>query len=762
MTVNPLKKLAKSLHKKIMSTNRKLEQQYKEKSALEETISSMKQTLYAQEDQIQKGKQQLEGMSSRLKLLEDMRKGYEGFNRTVKEVLTACQSNSAVAHKVCGVVASLISVPKEYETAIETVLGGSLQHIVTEDEEDAKYLINFLRKNNYGRATFLPISSVRGRTLNRKEQEVLNMQGCCGIASQLVSCDPKYRGILDNLLGRVVIAEDMDSAILMARRFSYAFRIVTLVGDIVNPGGSMTGGSSAVRGISILGRRREIGELQKEIESRRSALTGLESQREELLVTYQGHKDNLSSLEAKIKELEQQKASEEESLHHVSAQKAQVDKELLVFENERQQLNKDLEDLNRSISQVEQELLDLEERNASINEWARESESYLKEKLETRETFNREYTEIRIKVAAVEQEIQGLNDQHRRILDDINRHKRAIESKRQLSLSNNEEIKKINESILEANSRIKEMETQSAQLQSTIEEKEQERVKSETRLQELEKDIREWNQVSSDLTDRKYRLEVQCSRYEVELENYQNNIWEEYEITYNTALQYKDDSLTPSVVNQQIQTLKKEITALGDINVNAIEEYKRVSERYDFLNEQRADLINAKDNLKDIIKEITSTMEKRFKEEFAVINKYFDITFKQLFGGGHAQLVLEDPDDVLNCGIEIIAQPPGKKLQSLSLLSGGERALTAIAILFAILKHKPTPFCILDEIDAALDDSNVDQFGKFIKKFSEDTQFVIITHRKGTMEVSDIMYGIAMEEKGVSKLVSVKFDEMVS
>ena len=754
--------LESSLHNKIMSTNKKILEKQAEKSSLEESIKDKKQALTAQEEQIQREKQQLVGKSSRLKLLEDMKEGYEGFNKTVKEVLTACRSNSAVAHKVCGVVASLIRVPKEFEVAVETVLGGSLQHIVTEDEEDAKYLIEFLRKNNYGRATFLPVSSVRGRSLNRREREVLEMPGCLGIASELVSCDPKYHGILENLLGRVVVADDLDSAIRMARRFSYSFRIVTRIGDVVNPGGSMTGGSSAVRGISILGRNREIEELQKEVASRKSAVSDIESKREELLTIYQDQKEDLGKMEGVLKDMEQKKSSEEESLRRVSAQKAQAEKDLAALANERIQINQNLEELSASIAQTEQELHDLEEKNADIEEGAKESERYRKEKLERKEALNKELTDIRIRTAALQQEIQGLRDQTRRIQEDLDRHNKAIGLKQKQRLKNNEEIKSIKESIEMAKNRIAEMENRSAGMQTAMEEKEKQRIKEETRLQELEKDIREWNQSTGELTDKKYRFEVQCSRYEAELENFQNNIWEEYELTYNNALQYKDDSLTPSMVNQQIQTLKKEVSALGEVNVNAIEEYKRVKDRYDFLSGQRNDLIQGRENLKEVIEDITITMKKQFQEEFAVINEYFGITFNQLFGGGRAQLVLADPGDVLNCGIEIIAQPPGKKLQSLSLLSGGERALTAIAILFAILKHKPTPFCVLDEIDAALDDSNVYQFGKYVREFSRDTQFAIITHRKGTMEISDVLYGIAMEEKGVSKLISVKFDEMVS
>ena len=306
------------------------------------------------------------------------------------------------------------------------------------------------------------------------------------------------------------------------------------------------------------------------------------------------------------------------------------------------------------------------------------------------------------------------------------------------------------------------MEKEVTQLKASIENMENKRSKDEIRLSEVEQELKDINKIIQDITDNKHRVDIQCSRYEVELENIQNNIWEEYEVTWKTASDYRDEKLTLSTINKQIQLLKSEIDKMGDINVSAIEEFKRVNERYQFMIEQKNDLITAGKNLRNVISEITTTMEKQFREEFAVINEYFGESFRKLFGGGQAKLVLEDPNDVLNCGIEIIAQPPGKKLQNLLLLSGGERAITAIAILFAILRHKPTPFCVLDEIDAALDDSNVYQFGKYIREFSNETQFVIITHRKGTMEVSDVLYGIAMEEKGVSKLISVKFDEMVS
>lgn len=757
-----LSQLNKSLHNKIMSTKRKLEAEKAIRTSLADKVREEKQALYNQEDQIQKEKQLLEGKRSRLRLLEDMKKGYDGFYKTVKEILTACQSNPAISDKVCGVVASLIQVPEEFETAIETVLGSSLQHIVTEDEEDAKYLISFLRKNNYGRATFLPVSSVKGRRLSLKERDVINMEGCRGIASELVNCDPKYQGILDNLLGRVVIADDMDTAIRMARRFTYSFRIVTLQGDILNPGGSMTGGSNAARSISILGRKREIDELQTEIAERQEVLAQVESKRQGDLVAYRDQKENLEKREAAIRELEQNLASEVESLNGVSMQIEQAEKEMSTLELEKMQIKQNLDALAASINETKQELADLESKNADINEMAAESEAFLSDKQVAREICSKEHTDIRVQVAALQQEILSLREQGNRLQEELRRHFDGIKARELQRKSNDKEIESIDKAIKDDTEELARMESRVSELKISVDDTEKIRSGLDEHLKEMEKELREWSQTTADITDNKYRLEVQCSRFEVELENFQNKIWEDYELTWQTAMPYKDENLTITYINQQIQALKRGISDLGVVNVNAIEDFKRVSERYEFLNEQRNDLIMAKDNLKEVIKEITTTMKKRFREEFTTINQCFGETFKELFGGGHAQLILEDSEDILNCGIEIVAQPPGKKLQSLSLLSGGERALTAIAILFGILRHKPTPFCVLDEIDAALDDSNVYQFGRFVREFSSDTQFVIITHRKGTMEVCDAIYGIAMEEKGVSKMISVKFDEMVS
>jgi chromosome segregation protein len=751
-----------SIHNKIMLTQKMLAEKKASKAALEDRITKGKQSLSSMDGQIQKEKQVLEGKGSRLKLLIDMKKGYEGFNKTVKEILTACQSNPSIAHKVCGVVASLIQVPREYETAIETVLGASLQYIVTQDEADAKYLIEFIRKNKFGRATFLPVTSVQARNLSQKERAVLKMDGCLGIASELVECEPEYRSILKNLLGRVVVASDMDAAINMARRFSYTFRIVTLSGDTINTGGSMTGGSHAGSGISILGRNREIKDLQEEITDRKETLEKTEEKRQQVLTAYLKYKADLEAVEKELHALEHQLSSEEESRNRIAIDRTQLRKDISVLESERIQILRDLDELKLSISDTNKELNELESKTTEINQLSQESEGFLRAKTETRESCSRELTDIRIQIAAMQQEIQGFREQAGRIHEDIMRHSNGIKAREQQIQANQNQLEAVRRRIEKEKASIAQLESQAAQLLTKIEETDNMRIQKEQRMNDVEKEIREWNRTTEEIINRKHRLEVQCSRYEAELENYQNNIWEEYGITWNTAVQYKCDRLTPAAVSQKIPDLKLKIAELGDVNVNAIEESKRVRQRYQFLSEQKNDLIMARENLKNVIREITTAMKKRFQEEFAAINRHFGVTFNKLFGGGQAQLILEDPEDVLNCGIDIIAQPPGKKLQSLSLLSGGERALTAIAILFAILKHKPTPFCILDEIDAALDDSNVYQFGRYIKEFSNNTQFAIITHRKGTMEFCDVLYGIAMEEKGVSRLISVKFDEMVS
>jgi len=730
-----------------------------QRTALLEEINKKKETITNWENHIQQKSREAEGKKSRLNVLKDMKDGYEGFNKSVREILKACRQNEDLRARVCGVVADLIKVPREYETAIETALGSSMQHIVTPLEEDAKRIIEFLRENNFGRATFLPMSSVKGRSLDEREKAVLKMTGCIGTADTLIQFDPKYRDIFQYLLGRVVIAEKLDQAIQMARRFSYAFRIVTLEGDVMNPGGSMTGGSNGNRGISLIGRNREIQELQKELEKLNGYLAKQQEEKEKLLRDYVENKKQLESLEGLLHELDIKWASEKEKVENLDKQYESIKKEQESLHSELLGLEQDLNELSRSIETEEMQIRDLEEKNSSAQEMAENVEVNLKNMIREKEELNTRITEVRIEVATMEKEIHSLKDRFERLRGEYIRCQESSKGKEKQIQENDASGKKLEKEIADKLADIDKHRETIHQLDEEIRFRETEKKVKEDRFNELEQRTRELGQTVDELTDRKYKFQIQLSKLEAELDHLQNNIWEEYEISYQNALSYFDEGISLTKANQEIQNLKGRIQSLGEVNVNAIEELKRVKERYDFLQAQKNDLINAKEDLKEIIKDITKTMEEKFREEFAIINQHFKEVFSRLFGGGNAELILEDQENVLECGIKIVAQPPGKKLQNLSLLSGGEKALTAIAILFAILRRKPTPFCILDEIEAALDEHNLYHFGSYLKEFAKDTQFIVITHRKGTMEFSDAMYGVAMEEKGVSKLVSVKLED---
>lgn len=750
-----------SLHNNIMSTKAKVDEKESKKQDIMLEISTTKQTLGQMDNEIQLKRQEIEGLRSRHKLLEDMQKGYEGYNKSVKDILRACKSNQDMAKRVQGTLASLIDVPKKYELAIETVLGQSLQHIVTDQEEDAKYLIDYLKKNKLGRATFLPISSIRPRTLNKKEEGVLEYKGCHGLASEFIKCDKKYKDIVDNLLGRVIIADDLEEAIRMARDHSHTFRIVTLGGDLINPGGSMTGGSKAVKGISLLGRKRELNELTSKIKDETSKLKSILEKQDSLYKKHRQNKDLLEEIENSLREIVLDLTKSQEIYTNSLAQRNRLDLEIRDLNNEETSIKQDLQDLEKLISETTNSLSRLEEENTSISQGTKKLEDTIKELINERDIINSKLADSRVMLATAEGDIKAIDDEISRLNNEKKRKLESIKNKKALYEANIKEkdqlvarIKDYDKEIETANTKVLELEGQTKTQRDAY-------LEGEKLLLDLNNSIKSWNQTIEELTSKKHQFEVQLSRIEAELENFQNNIWNEYEITYNNALLFKDESLSYTRIRQDIQRLKTSINELGSVNVNAVEQYNRINERYSFLTSQRDDLIAAKEDLELVIKDITSSMEKRFRKEFATINKHFGDTFAELFGGGKAELLLEDEQDILSCGIEIIAQPPGKKLQSLSLLSGGEKALTAIAILFAILRHKPSPFCVLDEIDAALDESNVYQFSSFIQNL-KDTQFIIITHRKGTMEASDVMYGIAMEEKGISKLVSVKFEDMVS
>ena len=649
-------------------------------------------------------------------------------------------------------MANLISVDKKYETAIEMCLGASMQNIVTETEQDAKKLIEYLRTNNLGRASFLPIASVKGKKLDKIKS---GSNGVIGIASDLVKFDKKYEQIILNLLGRTVIVEDMDDAISLAKQNSYSFKIVTLKGDIINPSGAISGGSVQNKTVNLLGRSREIEDLQKEIKSLEERKSKLEIERNEYVESIQAVVKRADELDKILKEIEITYATEKQKMVSIEETISRLEKNL---ENVKTELSKIEEVNNNSKEEKEnllQEIKSIEEKCKENNEIIESFASLNKENQKIVDDLNFDITNLKISVSSFDESGLSIEEMISRINEDLELHKKSIQNKTKQSKNMKDENEKLKQDIINFEIEIEEIKKSKDTSSVQIEELKNSRNENNQKLLNLEKEVSNQFNSIEEIKEQCVKMDVKKSNLEQELEQIINKLWEEYEITPNHAEEYKKPA-NIAETEKQVKKIRNDIKDLGSINVDSIEEYKKTKERYDFMCEQRLDLDNTASKLRKIIQEMTENMKNQFAEKFKEINKNFGEVFTELFGGGKAELILNDENDILECGIDIKVQPPGKKLQNMMLLSGGEKAFTAIALLFAILKINPAPFCVLDEIEAALDDVNVYRYADYLKRFSSDTQFLVITHRKGTMEAANSVYGITMEENGVSKLLSMK------
>ena len=696
---------------------------------------------------------QIRMKEARHRFLEETEKEKEGYNKSVKALLTECEKNEVLGKGVKGVLANLVEVPKEYQVAIEMCLGQSLQNIVTENEETAKKLVEYLREHRLGRATFLPITSVKGKKIDRLIQN--GLPGVIGIASEVVTCKKEYEQIILNLLGRTVIVDNMDTAIILARQNGYAFRIVTLKGDIVSPSGSIAGGYTETRTVNILGRRQEIIELAEQIEKLKDKLKQQRKEKENYEEEIENIVEEAASIEKQVAEIEIIYATEKQKMILVQEEVERLESRLNKQKEEEKNLSAQVQNGNLLKESLLREIEVLDKENETLNAEISEFNSQHKEKQSKMDDLNFEITNLKISVSSFDESQNSIEEIMQRIQQDIQANQKSVDNKQNLCAKIAEERKKLEEQIMQNKEKI---ELTKSEVEYSMQEIEQQkRQKNEkTKLQE-EKEIEQTDTVNriADLKEQISKLEIRKSKMEVELEQIINKMWEDYEMTPNHA----DQFIRPQNIaetTKKVESLRAEIRGLGSVNVDAIEEYKQTKQRYDFLCEQRLDLENTSSKLRKMIQEMTSTMKEQFAEQFKKINKNFGEVFTELFGGGRAELKLADEDNILECGIEIEVQPPGKKLQNMMLLSGGEKAFTAIALLFAILKINPAPFCVLDEIEAALDDVNVYRFAEYLKKFTSDTQFLVITHRKGTMEAADTVYGITMEENGISKLLSMK------
>ena len=691
---------------------------------------------------------------SRLESLKNIAERYDGYGNSIRKVMEQKASNPGLL----GVVSDLIQVEKKYETAIETALGGNIQNIVTEDESTAKKMIGFLKQNRLGRATFLPLTSVSAKG-NPKNETLLDEEGVLGIANRLVKCDKKYDEVAAYLLGRVLVVDTIDHAITLAKKNHYSLHIVTLEGEYLSPGGSMTGGAFK-NSSNLLARKREIEELEQKVDSIRKELSELKNRREDIRTAIELNADELDQVK---EELQQKYLVQNTAKMNVDRAKQQRNESEAVFTGlmgEKQQIEQQIEEIDNNKKQILDEIEYSKKREQEINEEANAFQKILEVQAKLENEASQKLSNIQLETANIKQKVEFAQVN----IDRINGEVEKFDAERADLLENaaqsKEDAKKKQQDIEE----IKKTIAASGESHGKLEEELRESV---AKKEQMSADYRGFFQKQEEISKRCNDLDKEIFRLNNQREKlkeageYQTNyLWEEYELTPHAALELQNDIYDDlTALKKMVAEVKDEIRKLGDVNVNAIEEYKEVSERYQFLKGQHDDLVEAEQTLVGIIEDLDSGMRKQFSEKFAEIQKEFDASFKHLFGGGHGTLELVEDEDILECGIRIIAQPPGKKLQNMMQLSGGEKALTAIALLFAIQALKPSPFCLLDEIEAALDDSNVTRFASYLNKLTKNTQFIVITHRRGTMAAADRLYGITMQEKGVSTLVSVNLIE---
>ncbi len=692
---------------------------------------------------------------SRLKFLIETEKEKEGYIKSVKSLLKDCENIKELGKGMNGVLANIIEVPDDLQTAIEMCLGASLQNIVTETETDAKRLVEHLRKNNLGRASFLPISSVKGKKLDKIKG---NESGVIGIASDLVKYNKKYEQIILNLLGRTVIVDNMDTAIKVAKQNGYIFRIVTTEGDLINPSGAITGGSVAKKTVNILGRGKEIEKLEKEIKNLKQKIEKLENDKQNYEESIEGILELSANLEKELQEIDITYATEKQKVISINENIEKLEKRLNRLKEEQANLEKQKEEAVSTKGDLQVEINKIVEQNEELSKIITEFAELNKDDQKYIDDLNFDITNLKISVSSFDESEASIQEIQERINQELENAHTSIENKN----AQIEQIKKDNEdlekSIQETLQKIEEVKESVNSSSSKIEELKKERAQKSEKLSKQEDEITAKFKVIEDLKGQLVKLDVKKTKIEEDINGIINKMWEEYELTPNNAEQYQKPE-NVALTQRRVNSLRTEIRELGSVNVDSIEEYKNLKDRYDFMSEQRLDLENTMSKLRKVISDMTQIMKEQFKEKFKVINKNFGEVFAELFGGGKAELTLEDEENILECGIEITVQPPGKKLQNMMLLSGGEKAFTAIALLFAILKINPAPFCVLDEIEAALDDVNVFRYADYLKKFTDHTQFLVITHRKGTMEVADTVYGVTMEESGISKLLSMKLKQ---
>lgn len=727
-----------------------IERKQKEIVDKEKELSEYNDSLFAHRRQSAICAQEIAGLNAKLESVKNMTERYEGYGQSIQEVMKLKSSYKGIY----GVVADIIRTEKKYETAVETALGAGIRNIVTDTEATAKAAIEYLKKNKLGRATFLPVKAVMQRT-EFKNESVLSEEGVIGMASSLVDTDEQYRGVVNYLLGRIVVCDNVDNALRIARKYKYSLMIVTLEGEQLNRGGSLSGGAYKNKS-NLLGRRREIDELADKISRSENVRDGLDkeikileekislSQADIARVKEELHEENIKYNITKVS-LEQAKSRHDEIVQELSGADA-ARQDMDSQSEEMIKRNTDLAAaLEANASETDHTKLDI----SKIQEQMSSLKSNEASLLEKRNALNEERSRLTGQNSVIVNSVIKLENELQILESEIKKIESQAKDALDGDIERSDQIEEINNALKRAEGEgkilegsLSELEKKKCELASSNKDYIEKRENAQSRIAELDKEV--------------FRLSQLKEKQEEHFEARNTIMWEEYELTYNSALEYRNEELNDArSMREHINDLKSSIRSLGVINVSAIEEYKEIKERYEFMSGQQQDLKRAEEDLIRIIKDLDKAMRKQFNSEFGRIQEEFSKVFSEMFGGGIGTISLEEDADVLEAGITITAQPPGKKLQNMMQLSGGEKALTAIAVLFAIQNLKPSPFCILDEIEAALDDSNIDRFAAYLHKLENDVQFIVITHRKGTMEAAARLYGITMQERGVSSLISV-------
>ena len=745
-SIEEMQALVDHLSSSILDANKEIQE-------ISDTIIKKQQDIDSMQQEKNQKNQAYLSENARLESLRNLTERYDGYGNSIRKVMEQKEH----AKGILGVVADIIKVNKDYETAIEIALGGSIQNIVTDTEETAKSLIEYLKKNKFGRATFLPLTSITGA--KNQNVDVLQEKGVIGLASSLVSAESRFNQLIQFLLGRIIVVDHIDHAVAIARKYKYSLRIVTLDGEQLNPGGSLSGG--AYRNSSnLLGRRREMEELEDVVSRLQQKLQELDTQ---ITIAREDRLNLRDTLESKKQKLQELLVEENTAKMNLSQEKDKTSNmhssylefvgELKLIEEQNSELRENMDGFRESLQQNVEESKKREQRIEECNQ-------SLEQERKDEFLINENSSKLMIEFSSLEQSSQYALENIKRVKKEIDK---LLEEESLLRTDASYSESQLLEKDSMVNSCMKKQQEDTIEL-AQLEEQLKLLMDSKDAMSKKHKGFfakrEELSNRISILDKEAFRLQNQKDKLSEVIDAQFTYMWEEYELTISTAKEYEDEEYTNLSANKKgILELKNNIKQLGDVNVNSIEDYKNSFERFNFLTTQRDDLLKAEQTLLGIIHELDEEMRRQFEEKFALIKEQFDVVFKELFGGGKGTLELTEDEDILEAGIRIIAQPPGKKLQNMMQLSGGEKALTAISLLFAIQNLKPSPFCLLDEIEAALDDSNVKRFANYLHKLTKHTQFIIITHRRGTMAAADVLYGITMQEKGVSTLVSVSLIE---